>query len=132
MTKRIQSYQELLDEKERLQSLLIIQKEAVRRDIHEIKEELKPVTSVISFASRLLTRDSNNPVFTAGANTLIDLVVKKMLLSRAGWFTRLAIPILLKNYSSNFISENKDAIMKKLFSWIGKKNANGHEKAFHD
>ena len=132
MTKRIQSYRDLLDEKERLQSLLKWQKEAVRRDIQEIGEELEPVRSVISLASRLVTRDSSNLVLNAGTNTLIDLVVKKLLLSRAGWLTRLAIPFLLKNYSSHFISENKGSIMKKLFSWIGKKNANGHEKAYND
>jgi len=132
MTKRIQSYQDLLDEKERLQSLLKLQKEAVRRDLREIGEELEPVRSVISLASRLITRDGSNLMLNAGTNTLIDLVVKKLLLSRAGWVTRLAVPFLLKNFSSHLISENKSSIMNKLFSWIGKKNANGREKARND
>lgn len=132
MTKRIQSYQDLLDEKERLQSVLKVQKEAFRRDIDELKEELEPARSFLSLAGKLVTRDGGNLMLNAGANTLIDLVVKKLLLSRAGWLTRLAVPFLLKNYSSNFISENKDSIMKKLFSWIGKKSANGHEKAYKE
>jgi hypothetical protein len=132
MTRYIQSYEDLLGEKERLQALLKVQKEAIRQDIREIKEELEPIRSLISLAARLVTRDNSNPVLNAGANTLIDLVVKKLLLSRFGWLSRLVIPFLLKNYSSHFISENKGNIFKKLFSWIGKKNAKGHGKAYKD
>ena len=132
MTKRIQTYQDLLDEKERLQALLQMQKETVRQDLQEIKEELKPLRSAASFAARLLTKDRTNTILNAGADTLINLVIKNIVLSRAGWFTRLVVPFFAKNYSSHFISEKKDVIIKKLFSWIGKKNANGQEGHDHD
>jgi hypothetical protein len=115
-------------EKERLQLLLEVQKEIVNQDIAEIREQLKPVTSFLTFSGKLITRDGSNFALNAGAGTLIDLVVKKLLLSKAGWLTRRIVPFLLKNYSSHFISENKGALMEKLFSWIGKKNANGKEK----
>lgn len=128
MTKRINSYQELLDEKERLQSLLKAQKEILREDIREIKEDLAPVTSAISLAGKFVTRDRHNWVLNAGANTIIDLVVKKLILSRTGLLTRLVVPFLVKNYSSHIIADKKGAIFSKLFSWIGKKNANGKEE----
>jgi hypothetical protein len=128
MTKRINSYQDLLDEKERLQVLLIAQKEILREDIREIKEDLAPVRSAISFASKLVTRDRHNWVLNAGASTVIDMVVKKLILSRAGWITRLVIPFLVKNYSSHVIADKKSTLLSKLFSWIGKKNANGSEE----
>ena len=31
----------------------------------------------------------------------------------------------MKNFSSHIIADNKDKIVSKLFSWIGKKNENG-------
>jgi hypothetical protein len=60
-----------------------------------------------------------------GANTLIDVFVKKMILGRAGWVVKTVVPFLLKNYSSHVISDNNKSIFRKIFSWIGKKNANG-------
>jgi hypothetical protein len=128
MTKRINSYQDLLDEKQRLQSLLQAQKEIIREDIREIKEDLAPVRSAFSIASKFITRDRHNWVLNAGANTVIDLVVKKLILGRAGWITKLVVPFLVKNYSSHVISEKKGTMFSKLFSWIGKKNANGKEE----
>lgn len=128
MNKRINSYQDLLDEKERLQSLLIAQKEIIREDIREIKEDLAPVRSAISLAGKFVTRDKHNWVLNAGANTVIDLVVKKLILSRAGWITRLVVPFLVKNYSSHIIANKKGTFLSKLFSLIGKKNANGKEE----
>ncbi|SRR5258705_13770805 len=125
MNKRIQTYEDLLDEKQRLEALFEVHKATLRQDMQEIKEELKPLRLAVSFAGKLITKDRTNTLLNAGMDTLINLVVKNVVLSRAGWFTRLVVPFLAKNYSSHFISENKNAIVRKLFSWIGKKNANG-------
>jgi hypothetical protein len=128
MTRRIQTYQDLLDEKERLQSLLKAQKEIVREDLLALKDELEPIRTALSVAGKLVTRDTGgNFVLNMGANTLIDLVVKRLILGRAGWITKTIVPFFLKNYSSHVISDNKGSILKKIFSWIGKKNANGQE-----
>lgn len=128
MTKRIQTYQDLLDEKARLQALLKHQKEIVRQDIDMIKEELSPVSTAISTVGKFFTKDHSNFLVNAGAGALIDIFVKNVLLSKAGWITKRVIPFLLKNFSSHVISGNKDAILKKVFTWLGKKHAhNGQE-----
>jgi hypothetical protein len=130
MIKRIQTYQELLDEKERLKSVLKIQAEVIRQDVHAIGEELEPIRSAIAFAGKLFTRDRNNLFLAAGTNTLIDIAVKKLFLSKAGWLTRLVVPYFVKNYSSHVDGKG---IINKLFSWIGKKrHANGQEKVHDD
>jgi len=130
MTKRIQTYEDLLEEKERLQSLLTIQKETLRQDIEEMKQELAPLRSAVSFVSKLVVKKDTNFLVDAGISALVTVGVKKLLLSRAGWLTRLIVPFFVKNYSSHIVSDNKDAILKKLFSWIGKRNANGHDKEY--
>lgn len=125
MTKPINSYGDLLEEKARLKLLLSAQKELVREDINELKQELAPIKSAISIVGKVVTKDKGNWLLTSAADTIIDIVLKKMVLSKAGWVTKLVLPFFMKNFSSHIIADNKDKIVSKLFSWIGKKNANG-------
>ena len=129
MNKRIQTYQDLVDEKKQLEALLVVHKATLRQDVEDIKQELAPLRSAVSFVSRLLIKRDSNFLVDAGISTLVNVGVKKFLLARAaGWLTRLVVPFLVKNFSSNVVVKNKKAILKKLFSWIGKRNANGHVK----
>jgi hypothetical protein len=121
MTK-ITSYQELLLEKHRLKLQLHAQKELVRQDFDGIKESLKPVQSAIGVIAKLTTRDPSNPLISGTVNTIIDSVVRNVFLSRAGWFMKLAVPFVMKNFASHAIDEKKDKILSKIFSFFGKKN----------
>jgi hypothetical protein len=129
MTPQIKTYDDLLNEKQRLEQLLKSQKEIIRQDIQEIKEEFKPVKHAFSFISKLGTKDKSNPLLTATTDTVINLLVKKLLLAKTGWVTRLIVPFILKNFSSHVVSENKGSIMKKIFSIFGKRNQNGKASA---
>lgn len=128
MTKSIRTYEDLLEEKARLKLLLSAQKELVRQDINELKLELAPVKSAISMVGKFATKDNRSWLLTTAADTIIDLVVKRMVLSKAGFITKLAVPFFMKNFSSHVIADNKDKIISKLASWFGKKNANGKEQ----
>ena len=130
MTKQINSYADLLEEKARLKLLLSAQRELVRQDIIELKQELAPVKSAISLVGKIATKDNSNWLLTTAADAAINILLKKMVLSKAGWITKLVLPFLMKNFSSHMIADNKDKIVSKLFSWAGKKNANGkmHKK----
>jgi hypothetical protein len=125
MSQTINSYKDLLQEKARLSLLLSDQKKLLRQDIDEIKQELAPVKKVMSFAGKLATRDYSNWFLTMASDTAIDIFLKRSLLSKAGWFTRVVIPFIAKNLSSHVVADNKNKLVRKLFSWIGKKNANG-------
>lgn len=126
MTKKINTYQDLLDEKQRLTALLKTQKAAIKNDFLEIKEELSPLRSIAGIAGKMVSRDrGGNWVLNMGANTLIDIFVKKLILGKAGWFAKTVVPFLLKNYSSHVISDNNNSIFRKIFSFLGRKNANG-------
>ena len=126
MSNTIRSYNELLIEKQKLQALLIAQRELIRYDIQDLKAEFKPALDAVSLIGKVTTRDGSNPLFTSAANSLIDLILKRIVLSRSGWLSRLAIPFFVKNISSHVIAEHKDDIMNKLFSFIG--HTNGKEK----
>lgn len=125
MTKPIRTYEDLCEEKARLKLLLSAQKDLVRQDINAIKLELVPVRKAISMVGKFATKENRNSLITIAADTVIDLVIKKMVLSKAGFITKLAVPFFMKNFSSHVIADNKDKIISKLSSWFGKKNENG-------
>jgi len=125
MTKPINSYADLLEEKARLKLLLSAQKELVRQDITQLKLELAPVKTAISVVGKVFTKDNRSWLLTTAADAAIEVLLKKIILSKSGWITKLVLPFFMKNFSSHIIADNKDKIVSKLFSWIGKKNANG-------
>ena len=125
MTDRINSYKELLEEKARLTTLLDTQKAVLREDFQEIKEQFAPVKNAISVIGKITTKDNSNWLLTTAADTAIDLVVRKFILSKAGWFTRIILPFFMKNLSSHLIADNKDTIFSKISSWFGFGKSNG-------
>ena len=125
MTNRINSYKELMEEKARLKALLVTQKTVLRQDFNLIKEEFAPLKTAISIIGKITTKDNSNWLLTTAADTAIDLVVRRFILSKTGWFGRIVLPFFMKNLSSHLIADNKDSIFKKIFSWFGKEKSNG-------
>ena len=132
MNKTIRSYDDLLREEKHMEELLQAQKELLLYDFNELKEELKPAQTALTFISRIIIRDKNNLLLTGGLNKTIDLIVRKLLLARSGWLTKLIVPFFLKNYSSHIIADHKDQIIEKLFFWLngkdGKADPEVHKK----
>jgi hypothetical protein len=122
---KIQTYEDLIKEKQQLEVLLQAQKELIRYDVSKLREQFQPAVDTISFLGKFITRDKSSAIITGGANRVIDLVFKKLILARSGWLTRMIVPFLVKNYSSHLIHDKKDRLVDKLFSWIGHKNSNG-------
>ncbi len=115
MTSNINTYEDLVREKQELEVLLQFQKGQIRQDVLDLKEEFRPARQAVSVLGKLFTKDKSSPLISGGANMIIDLGVKA-LLGRAGWITKLVVPFLLKNFSSHVISDKKTGILKKLKS----------------
>ncbi|RYY56871.1 MAG: hypothetical protein EOO09_04705 [Chitinophagaceae bacterium] len=130
MTNKISTYKDLIEEKERLQTLLSHQKEVLRDDIRGIKEEFEPVRAAAGFVGKFFKKDKTNPLLNIASNRVINLVVKNLFLRNAGWFTRLAVPFLAKNFSSHVLAGNKTQILGKLASWFNK--LRGHKVKHED
>ncbi len=125
MRRTISSYNDLLREKYMLEQLLQARKELVVHDFEQLKMELRPATAALGFINKITSRDSSNFLVTQGVNKLIDLVVRRGVLARAGWLTKFIVPFFLKNYSSHVIADHKDEFMRGLMSLISKKHSNG-------
>ena len=128
MTKPIRSYEELLKEKQRLEILLTEQRTLIHSDVQLLKAELQPVKQVIDFIRKITTKDKTSLLLTIGSDIVINSVVKRFILSRAGWFVRNVVPYFMKNYSSHFLAEQKDKWIEKLRAWLGHNNGKEQEK----
>jgi hypothetical protein len=107
----INNHHDLVAEKARLQQKLALLKREMNGEIVEIKEKLKPVTSILS----LFTNDSKEnengskpSLLKMGANFGIDMLVGPKL-AKVGWLARLLVPPLLKGISSTVLNRVKKA-----------------------
>lgn len=107
-----------------MEQLLTIQKEQISGNWIEMKKEFLPVNNIISFFSKLTTRDKTNPLVNMGIDVAGDLLLRKIILAKMGWATRLVVPFLLKNYSSNVFAEKGKSFVKILKQWL-KSSKNG-------
>lgn len=122
MNKRFTTYEELVKEKQYLHLQIQAKKQVINNDIQEIKAQLQPARDAIEFVKKITSKDKSSILLNIGSDLAINTIVKRLILSRTGWLTKLVIPYLLKNYSSHFLAEQKDKWFNKLSSWLGHKN----------
>ncbi|MCU7549532.1 hypothetical protein OCK74_10425 [Chitinophagaceae bacterium LB-8] len=105
MNSTIRTYEDLLKEQQRLIGIIKTQEELIRKDIAGVKEGLKPFNKVARQINNIATRDNTAPLMNFGLEFGVDLLLRKFILARSGWFTKIIIPFLVKNYSSHIIGE---------------------------
>lgn len=121
MNNRIKTYADLEAEEKRLMGLLKIHEENIKVSIAGVKEGLKPFNKAMHVVHDLTTREKTGPVVNFGLDMGIDILLRRILLARAGWLTKVVVPFVVKNYSSHLISEEmRETITKKVKSILKK------------
>jgi hypothetical protein len=115
MIRQINSYKELLEEKARLNALLLTQEQQIKEDWQSLKEELKPAILIGATLKKVFTRSASLTAAQLGINVLTDGFVKKVLLRKAGWLIRLVVPLLIKNYASHIETGGLVSKIKQFF-----------------
>jgi len=113
---KINSYEDLLKEKERLQLQLEVHRSAIEMHVDDIKQKLNPLKNVVRFISNFTAPPATNTLVGTGLGLSLELLIRKLLFAKTGWVTRLVGPILLKNFSANMIKKNKDTLIQKVKS----------------
>lgn len=108
---RIKNYADLEAEKLRLVALLRNHEEAIKADVINVKEGLRPMSNALNVVNKMATRDNRVPVMNFGVEMGIDLLVRRVLLGRAGWFAKIVVPYLVKNYTSHFLGDEKKQLL---------------------
>jgi hypothetical protein len=101
----IKTYDDLIAEEKRLQALLYSHKESIRDSFAATKESLNPFKAAINTAKSLFTRSKTNPLAKFGVDFGVDVFLRRFVLARAGWFTKIVLPFVVKNYSTYVIKE---------------------------
>jgi len=118
---KIKTYNDLLQEEQRLQQILKNQEVVIREDLVNMKENLEPIKKVYDQVHKVFTRDNRVPVFNVGLELGIDMILRRFILARAGWFAKTFVPYVIKNYASHIIGEEKrKAIIKKIEEMFNK------------
>ncbi|HET9823994.1 MAG TPA: hypothetical protein VFP87_01605 [Chitinophagaceae bacterium] len=125
MNKKIETYKELIEHKQKLEVLLHAQKELIRADVDELKLELRPLSGVAAHIKKFTTRDKTALLVSISSDIIAQNIFKRMVLARAGWLMKTVLPYFIKNYSSNFLKEQKDKFIDRLRVIL--KHTNGKE-----
>jgi hypothetical protein len=121
MNQPIKTYADLCEERDRVKSLLIVQRQKIRDDWEELKEEFLPVKNAFGVVGKMTHADKSNPLINAGLKVASDLFLKNFVLAKAGWVTKLAVPFVVKNYSSHLFAEKGGNILGRVFNFFTRK-----------
>jgi hypothetical protein len=116
-TVQIRSYQDLQNERGRLEMQIANQKNIVRHDFDELKsefrKEIKPALEAAQFVKKFTSPSHRSETFLQLAAVLvIDLLIKKML-QRSGILLQLFLPGLAKKYTSRFVGRISTSFSRK-------------------
>ncbi len=96
----IKSYDDLLQEQERLRKQLQVQKTELNGRIREVKEKLAPVGTIISAIGGISAFGAKHPVIKSGIGLAVDMLVKKRLFKKSGLVTGILGSFLLRNVAT--------------------------------
>lgn len=111
MNKKIRTYEDLLEEQQRLMGILKGHEALMKQDMAGVRNGLKPVGKVMNMVNKFSTRDQTGPFANFGLEFGLDLLLRRFILARTGWFTKIAVPYLVKNYASHVITEEKRTVL---------------------
>jgi len=126
MNKKIESYQELVEQKQKLEALLYAQKQLIRADVEELKLQLRPLSGVAAYVKKFTTRDKTALLVSLSSDMLAQGLLKRVVLARSGWFMKTILPYFFRNFSSNFLNEQKDKFIDRIRAML--KHTNGRQE----
>ncbi|MEO8582790.1 MAG: hypothetical protein ABI415_03275 [Flavitalea sp.] len=128
MSSTIKTYDDLVIERERLKAQLAFHKQQVTANWSSLKHEFEPVNQAFGALGRIAKGDKSNPLINMGLQLVGDMFIKNFVLAKAGWITRLAVPFVMKNYSSHLLADKGRGFVEKLSRFL-KGRHNGHHTA---
>ena len=117
MNKRvIKTYEDLLQEEQRLTTQLASYKELIRDDVTALKAGLNPIKRAAATVKNLFTFGDNGPLVNFGLKFGTDVFLRRILLGRANWIAKVVVPYVIKNYASHLITEEQRKTIVKTVS----------------
>lgn len=141
--KAIKTYEDLLQEEQRLTAQLATYKDLIKDDIsgvkQGIKDKLNPVKKVKAMVQNLFTQDGRNgPALNAALKFVTDLVIRKLIPNRTSIWTKTVIPFISRNVVTHLVTEEQrtkingfvNETVRKVDRFIRKKVRKKQEEQF--
>jgi len=106
------TYNDLLKEKERLETALALQKEIIHQDFVELKEEYRSVIDLVSKVGKIASADKSNPLIAAGVNLASDIFLGNMLFARSNSAVKYTVPFIAKKAVTYLLGKGVDIFSK--------------------
>lgn len=116
MSQTIKTYADLCEEREKVKNLLVLQRQKVKDDWAELKHEFIPVKNAFGVVGKMATANKTNPIVNMGLKIVSDVLLKNFILGKADWVTKLAVPFVVKNYSSHLLLDKGTNFIGKIAS----------------
>jgi hypothetical protein len=117
--RKIDTLADLKAEKKRLKFRKLVLEAELKQDLAGFKETLAPLAIVTRGAKTLLSSKDNSIVGSSFGN-VANFLAKNILLRNSGLITRLLVPYIIKNATSNFAENNKSKILGWLEQFISR------------
>ena len=106
-TRRIVTFNDLLEEEQRLIMEVKRNKARITEDFNIMKAKLQPANQALSFMNKLAGAKGQPGFLSHGVDIVLDLLSKKYLFKRSNWFVTLAGSYLVRGLSQLFLSKAK-------------------------
>ena len=116
---KIQNLDDVRAERARLKNQIETSRTNLRYEFGAIKKELNPINQALGVVTDAFTTPHKG-LLSMGVGFGVDTVLKKVVLARAGWITRLVVPFLVKNVTTNYISNHKKSVVEGMLGWVKK------------
>lgn len=120
MKNNIETIDDLRAERAKLHHQMQLSRISVQNEILVIKEELNPARQAVGILNEVFTSPKKS-LLTLGIGLGVDIVLRRVILARAGWLPKLIVPFLVRNVATNMMQKNGKTIVEKSLVWL--KNA---------
>jgi len=133
MGRKIKNLKDLRAEQTRLKLELTVAEETLKEDLKWVREEMRPARIAGNLLNKALGNKQHG-LIKDGVRVTVDTVVKDLLLAKSGWITRLVVPWVVKNLSSNYLADKSPEIFSVLRKLIKKarKSTGNHAPGHFD
>jgi hypothetical protein len=111
---QIKNYRDLVMERHRVEGKIAQQKQNFTVELLQLKEQFMPFVYLLPVLSLFKKKNDNqflpkpaNAIVKFGSILGIDYLVTQKLLAKAGWFTKLTVPMFLKSILSGALRWGK-------------------------
>lgn len=119
----IRTYEDLLQEKERLRNQLQVKKTELDGRINTLKEKLAPVGTILSAIGGITALGTKNPMVKSGIGLAVDLLLKKKLFQKSGLLTGILGSFLVRNVATKVVAGTAGVIIGNLVKkWAARKS----------